>query len=106
MVFVWSVDELQASEGQTRMSCDPVGCVALCFTSSREFRGAVELYGLKELRPDVGFVEAEQDPGYVRDLCLLRGVVRCLEVFMFKCWRCPCGDINGAGLWKRRRTSC
>ena len=45
MVLVWSVDELRASEGQTRMSCDPVGCVALCFTSSREFRGAVELYG-------------------------------------------------------------
>ena len=67
VVLVWSVDELRASEGQTRMSCDPVGCVALCFTSSREFRGAVELYGWKELQPDVGFVEAEQD---VRDLCL------------------------------------
>ena len=52
-----------------RLECrvTPVGCVAVCFTSSREFRGAVELYGLKELRPDVGFVEAEQD---VRDLCL------------------------------------
>ena len=45
VVLVWSVDDLQASEGQTRMSCDPVGCVALCLTSSREFRGAVELYG-------------------------------------------------------------
>ena len=45
VVLVWSVDELRACEGQTRMSCDPVGCVALCFTSSREFRGAVELYG-------------------------------------------------------------
>ena len=45
MVLVWSIDELRASEGQTRKSGDPVGCVALCFTSSREIRGAVELYG-------------------------------------------------------------
>ena len=47
VVLVWSVDELQASEEQTRMSCDPDGCVALCFSSSREFRGCSGLVRLK-----------------------------------------------------------
>ena len=55
VVLDWSVNELQASEGQTN-SCRVItdGCVALCSTFSREFRGCSGHARLEELRPDVG----------------------------------------------------
>ena len=54
VVFDWSVDELQACEGQTNICRVTNGCVALCFSFSREFRGCSGHVWLEELRPDVG----------------------------------------------------
>ena len=67
------------------MSCDPVGCVALCFTSSREFRGAWSCMAERNF----GQTSVSLRLNRTSATCACRGVVR---------WRCPCGDINGAGL--------
>ena len=70
----WSVDGL-AKDGLT-MSCDPDGCVALCFRSSREFRGCSGLVRLKGTPARLRF---RLRLNRMSATCACRGFVRCLK---------------------------